>query len=134
MSLSPDSALTCKALSMAFESRRRPNGVMFHSDQGCHYTSRKYRQKLWRFQITQSLSRRGNCWDNSPMERFFRSLKSEWIPEIGYRNFSEAKAEITEYIIGYYSQIRPHQYNGGLTANESERRYWQEYKTVANFS
>lgn len=74
MSLSPDSRLTGKALSMAYESRGKPKGVMFHSDQGSHYTSRKYRQLLWRFQIKQSLSRRGNCWDNAPMERFFRSL------------------------------------------------------------
>ena len=134
MSLSPDSELTCKALAMAYESRGRPEGLMFHSDQGCHYTSRKFRQKLWRYQITQSLSRRGNCWDNSPMERFFRSLKSEWVPTIGYQNFVEAKHSITDYLIGYYSQIRPHHYNGGLTPDESERRFWLAYKTVANFS
>ena len=134
MSFSPDSALTGKALSMAFESRGKPKGLMFHSDQGCHYTSRRYRQLLWRYQIKQSLSRRGNCWDNSPMERFFRSLKTEWVPAAGYRNFAEAKTSITSYIVGYYSQVRPHQYNGGLTPNESERRYWLEYKTVAKFS
>lgn len=134
MSLSPDSNLTCKALTMAFESRGRPKGVMFHSDQGCHYTSRKFRQQLWRYQISQSMSRRGNCWDNSPMERFFRSLKTEWVPDTGYRSFNEAKTEITHYIIGYYSQVRPHQYNGGLTPNESERKYWLEYKTVASFT
>ncbi|EPP5373390.1 DDE-type integrase/transposase/recombinase, partial [Vibrio cholerae] len=73
MSVSPDTRLTSKALSMAYESRGKPKGVMFHSDQGSHYTSRQYRQLLWRFQIKQSLSRRGNCWDNAPMERFFRS-------------------------------------------------------------
>ncbi|WP_273050836.1 IS3 family transposase, partial [Pseudoalteromonas sp.] len=85
MSNSPDTKLTAKALTMAFESRGRPKGVMFHSDQGSTYTSRKYRQLLWRYQIEQSMSRRGNCWDNSPMERFFRSLKTEWIPTTGYR-------------------------------------------------
>ena len=115
MSLSPDSKLTGKALSMAFESRGQPENILFHSDQGSHYTSRKYRQLLWRYRIKQSLSRRGNCWDNSPMERFFRSLKSEWIPENGYRTFSEAKEQIVRYIIGYYSQLRPHQYNGSIT-------------------
>lgn len=134
MSLSPDSALTCKALRMAYESRGKPKGVMFHSDQGSHYTSRKFRQQLWRYQIKQSMSRRGNCWDNAPMERFFRSLKTEWVPSYGYRNLAEAKASITSYIIGYYSQIRPHQYNGGLTPNESEQRYGLEYKTVANLT
>ena len=63
MSLSPDRSLTSKALSIAFESRGRLRGVLFHSDQGCHYTSRQYRQLLWRYQIMQSMSRRGNCWD-----------------------------------------------------------------------
>ena len=134
VSLSPDSKLTGKALSMAFESRGRPKDVMFHSDQGSHYTSRKYRQLLWRYRIKQSLSRRGNCWDNSPMERFFRSLKSEWIPESGYQSFAEAKEQIVRYITGYYSQIRPHQYNGGLTPNESERLFWLDSEIVANIT
>ena len=125
MSQSPDTALTAKALSMAFESRGRPKGVMFHSDQGCHYTSRKYRQLLWRYQIKQSMSRRGNCWDNAPMERFFRSFKSEWMPTVGYKSFHEAKGAVVNYITGYYSKVRPHSYNGGLTPNESERRYWK---------
>ncbi|ELE1940100.1 transposase, partial [Vibrio cholerae] len=91
-------------------------GVMFHSDQGSHYTSR------------------GNCWDNSPMERFFRSLKTEWVSASGYYRFGQAVQEIVRYIIGYYSQLRPHWYNGGLTPNESERRYWVNAKNVANFS
>lgn len=134
MSLSPDSDLTCQALKMAFEARGKPSGVMFHSDQGCHYTSRKFRQLLWRYQITQSMSRRGNCWDNSPMERFFRSLKTEWVPTKGYSNFTQAKNSIVDYIIGYYSQHRPHQYNGGLTPNESEARHWFASKTVASFT
>lgn len=60
LSLSPDTELTANALKMAFELRGQPKGVMFHSDQGCHYTSRKYRQLLWRLKIKQSMSRRGN--------------------------------------------------------------------------
>ncbi|HCG8489460.1 TPA: IS3 family transposase, partial [Vibrio parahaemolyticus] len=52
----------------------------------------------------------------------------------GYRSFSEARQHITRYIKGYYSQLRPHQYNGGLTLNESERLYWKNSKTVAKFS
>ena len=115
MSFSPDTALTGKALQMAWELRAKPTGVMFHSDQGCHYTSKKFRQLLWRYRIRQSMSRRGNCWDNSPMERFFRSLKNEWIPVTGYPSFAEAKVAITRYIIGYYSQLRPHQYNGAYS-------------------
>jgi len=55
--------LTIKALQMAWEARGKPAGVMFHSDQGSHYTSRQFRQLLWRCRIRQSMSRRGNCWE-----------------------------------------------------------------------
>ncbi len=134
MSFSPDSKLTIRSLEMAWEARGKPAGVMFHSDQGSHYTSRHFRQLLWRCRIRQSMSRRGNCWDNSPMERFFRSLKNEWVPVTGYINFSEAAHAITDYIVGYYSSIRPHDYNGGLPPNESENRYWKKSKVVASFS
>ena len=131
---SPNTDLTGKALSMAYEVRGAPKGVMFHSDQGYHYTSKQFRRLLWRYQITQSMSRRGNCWDNAPIERFFRSFKTEWMPTAGYRSSNEAKVAITKYIIRYYNQVRPHQYNGGLTPNESERRFNNEYKSVANFT
>ena len=95
---------------MAYESRGNPSAVMFHSDQGCQYTSLAFRQQVWRYRLIQSMSRRGNCCDNSPMERFFRSLKSEWIPTIGYA-FEDAKSRITVHILGYYSRFRPHAHN-----------------------
>ncbi len=132
MSFSPDSRLTMKALEMAWETRGKPVGVMFHSDQGSHYTSRQFRQLLWRYRIKQSMSRRGNCWDNSPMGRFFRSLKNEWVPVTGYVSFSDASHAITDYIVGYYSALRPHEYNGGLPPNESENRYWKNSNAVAS--
>ena len=109
---------------MAFELRGRPDDLMFHSDQGCHYTSVHYRQLLWRYQIKQSISRRGNCWDNAPMERFFRSLKSEWVPDTGFHSFNEAKQTVWNYIIGYYSQVRPHSHNDGLAPNAAEEKFW----------
>jgi len=125
--------VTAKALAMALESRGRPKGVMFHSDQGITYTSRNYRQLLWRYQIEQSMSRHGNCWD-SPMERSFGILKTEWIPTTGYRSFIEAKNTVVKYIIRYCNQVRPHNYNGGLTPNESEKRYWHKYKSAVKIS
>ena len=134
LSLAADSELAKKALTMAYESRGEPKGVLFHSDQGCQYTSLAFRQQLWRYQMVQSMSRRGNCWDNSPVERFFRSLKTEWIPEIGYASFDEAKQRITQYVIGYYSQFRPHAHNAGLTPNAAEQRYWSAYKPVAKMT
>ncbi len=63
-----------------------------------------------------------------------RLLKTEWVPTIGYSSFAEAEREILDYILGYYSQLRPHHYNSGLAPNESERRYWLGYKDVAKIS
>jgi len=103
----------------------RPDNVMFHSDQGMHYTSLKFRQILWRFQIKQSMSRRGNCWDNSPMECFFRILKSEWVAQNGYSSIHKAKLDIVNYIIGYYSQVRTHRHNQGTAPNVVEAKYWK---------
>ncbi|RMV62147.1 ISPsy24, transposase orfB, partial [Pseudomonas savastanoi pv. glycinea] len=84
LSSKPDTDLVIKALDMAYEQRGKPQGLLFHSDQGAQYGSRQFRQRLWRYRIRQSMSRRGNCWDNAPMERVFRSLKTEWIPTVGY--------------------------------------------------
>jgi putative transposase len=134
LSHSPDSQLTAKALTMAYEKRGRPSGVMFHSDQGSHYTSTHYRQHLWRYQITQSMSRRGNCWDNAPMERFFRSLKTEWVPNMGYPSFAQVQRSVFEYINYYYKVIRPHQYNGGMPPVKAEEFFWKTSKSVANIT
>lgn len=130
---SPDSELTKKALRMAFESRGKPKKLLFHSDQGCHYTSKAFRQLLWRYGIRQSLSRRGNCWDNSPMERFFRSFKTEWMPKSGYMDFGSAVRSITQYIVGYYNRYRPHQFNNGLSPQAAEKEYQRTSKAVASF-
>lgn len=103
---------------------------MFHSDQSSHYTSPANRQLLWRYRIKQSMSRRGNRWDNAPMERFFRSLKNEWIPEIGFQSFEQAKLAVWHYIIGYYSWVRPHSQNDELAPNEAEKCFRESSKTV----
>ena len=123
LSANADTALISSALRMAYEVRGQPRDVMFHSDQGSQYTGLKYQQLLWRYRIKQSVSRRGNCWDNSPMERFFRSLKTEWVPTDGYTGKDVARQQISSYILNYYNSVRPHHYNGGLTPEESENRY-----------
>ncbi|WP_225045462.1 IS3 family transposase, partial [Pseudomonas aeruginosa] len=113
-SAKPDAELVIKALDMAYEQRGRPQQVLFHSDQGSQYASRLFRQRLWRYRMQQSMSRRGNCWDNSPMERLFRSLKSEWVPSTGYLTAQEAQRDISHYLMHRYNWIRPHQFNDGL--------------------
>lgn len=81
VSSSPDAELICQVMRRALESRScRTGRLLCHSDQGCQYRSKKYRKLLWRHGVMQSMSRKGNCQDNLPMERVFRSLKSEWIP------------------------------------------------------
>ncbi|EOT5273072.1 IS3 family transposase [Escherichia coli] len=134
LSAHADTALISSALRMAYETRGQPRDVVFHSDQGSQYTGLKYQQLLWRCRINQSVSRRGNCWDNSPMERFFRSLKTEWVPTNGYAVKDEARQQINDYILNYYNSVRPHHYNGGLTPEESENRYHFYCKTVANIT
>lgn len=120
LSHSPNSELTAQALNMAFEARGKPSGILFHSDQGCHYTSLAYRTLLTQLNIKQSMSRRGNCWDNSPMERFFRSFKSEWMPKVGYSSLTLAKKDVTQYIFNYYCALRPHTHNHGSTPNQKD--------------
>ena len=122
LSESPDAELTAKALDMAYQQRGRPMGVLFHSDQGSQYASRKFRQRLWRYRIAQSMSRRGNCWDNAPMERLFRSLKTEWVPQNGYKAIADAKRDISYYLMDYYNWQRPHQHNDGVSPAKTEDR------------
>lgn len=134
LSDSPDSELTKKALSNAYEARGKPAGLMFHSDQGCHYTSLSFRQQIWKYQIKQSMSRRGNCWDNAPMERFFRSLKTENMPKKGYGSETIANDSVRDYIFRYYNSVRPHSHNLGLSPNEKEQFFWKTSKAVAKKS
>ncbi|MFG8308397.1 IS3 family transposase [Pseudomonas aeruginosa] len=121
-SAKPDAELVIKALDMAYEQRGQPQQVLFHSDQGAQYASRLFRQRLWRYRMQQSMSRRGNCWDNSPMERLFRSLKSEWIPSTGYLTAQEAQRDISHYLMHRYNWIRPHQFNDGLPPAVAEEK------------
>ncbi|TEF02404.1 IS3-like element IS222 family transposase [Pseudomonas aeruginosa] len=121
-SAKPDAELVIKALDMAYEQHGKPQQVLFHSDQGSQYASRLFRQRLWRYRMQQSMSRRGNCWDNSPMERLFRSLKSEWVPSTGYLTAQEAQRDISHYLMHRYNWIRPHQFNDGLPPAVAEEK------------
>lgn len=124
---SPNSLLTSSALQMAYHTRLKPSGVLFHSDQGSHYTSEKFADAIADCEgMKQSMSRRGNCWDNAPTERFFRSFKTEWMPKGGYEDIAEASSAISDYIWGYYQTVRPHSFNNYLPPAEKERRYFNQ--------
>ncbi len=118
----PDSTLVVNALEHAYQHRGQPEDLMFHSDQGSQYTSLRFRQRLWRYQIKQSMSRRGNCWDNAPMERVFRSLKTEWVPVTGYSSLEQAKVDVGSYLMGYYNHQRSHSFNQGLAPAIAEKK------------
>ncbi|WP_416777218.1 IS3 family transposase [Xenorhabdus budapestensis] len=130
---SPDAERVCRALNNALETRHIEGRLVFHSDQGSQYRSKKFRRLLWQNKIIQSMSRKGNCYDNSPMERVFRSLKSEWSPPEGYRDIHEAMRDITDYFGRYYNDIRPHRFNGGISPAEYER-LWEEARNVSETS
>jgi putative transposase len=109
LSDSPDSELTKLVLSKVFVVNGRPLEVMFHSDQGCHYTSLSFRQLVWKCQIKQSMSRRGNYCGSPPIERFFRSLKTEIMPKKGYNGVNAASNFVGDYM--YYNSVRPYSHN-----------------------
>jgi putative transposase len=109
-----DTDLVILALEQARRSRRPAAGLMFHSDQGCQYTSERFVNDLKANGIVQSMSRKGNCWDNAVVERFFRSLKSEWIGEQEYASHEHAERDIADYIADFYNYRRIHSAASGL--------------------
>lgn len=117
-----DAQLVVAALNHAMLNTPRTKKMLFHSDQGSIYGSDLFTQAVAKHRLTQSMSRRGNCWDNAPMERWFRSFKWEWMPKMGYRDFQGSREDIRAYIF-YYNHIRPHSYNQGLPPSSINTTY-----------
>jgi transposase InsO family protein len=108
LSKSPNAELAKAALNNAIK-RQQPvlNQLLFHSDQGCQYSAATFRERLSQLTITQSMSRRGNCWDNAVMERFFRSLKTERLNRLSFINHDSVISEVDSYI-KFYNYKRRH--------------------------
>ena len=113
--------LVTDALSMAFARRDIEPGLIIHSDRGTQYRSQKYIDFMKTKGCKPSMSRKGNCWDNAPMESFFSRLKVELIYAEQYTSISEAKSGIFEYIEVFYNRLRRHSANGNLSPAEFER-------------
>ncbi len=96
-------------------------GITFHSDKGCQYTSNEVTKILKVLRIRQSFSGKGNCYDNAPTESFFATLKKEEIYRKNYNTRKELEISVFKYIDMYYNKIRPHSNNGGLSPNEYEK-------------
>jgi transposase InsO family protein len=109
MGNSNSSELVENALKIA--SNRRGDairGVLLHSDQGSQYASTSYQKQLHELDIVCSMSRKGNCWDNAPMESFFHSLKTEWVVFEDYKTRAEARSSLFSYIELFYNRKRRH--------------------------
>ena len=111
------------ALMMAIRARQPAQGLLWHTDRGSQYASHSHRLLLEHHGIEQSMSRKGNCWDNAPAESFFHSLKTELIHHQTYATREEAKKEIFEYIEVFYNRQRLHSHNGYLSPTEFEAHY-----------
>lgn len=100
--------LVCSALDSAVAQRQPGPGILFHSDRGSQYASRVFRRRLWRYRMTQSMSRKGNCWDNAVAESFFATLKKELVRDFVFDSRAAARSAIFEYIEVFYNRQRAH--------------------------
>jgi putative transposase len=122
-------ALVCNALDAAARLRRPRRGLTFHSDRGSQYASHAFRRRLWRHQMSQSMSRKGDCWDNAVAESFFATLKKELVRDAVFDTRSQARSEIFEYIEIFYNRQRAHSLLGYATPHAFEHCF--EKKKVA---
>lgn len=99
-------SLVCDALKQAVLRQNPQREVICHSDRGVQYACKDYRQLLKRFGFLQSMSRKGNRWDNAPMESFFGTLKTELVYHERYRTRSQARAFIFDYVESFYNRTR----------------------------
>jgi putative transposase len=111
--------LCVDALVMALQRRRPEPGLIHHSDRGVQYAAEPYRKALGRHGIKPSMSRRGNCLDNAPMESFFASLKKEHVHQARFRTRAEARAAVFEYVEVFYNRQRLHSALGYRTPAEA---------------
>ncbi len=115
--------LVSEALTSAYWRERPEKGLLLHSDRGSQYASDDYRRLIKSFHMTQSMSRRGDCWDNAPMESFFDSLKTELIENRTFEDVQEAKTTIFEWIEVFYNRKRIHSALGYLSPACFEEKY-----------
>jgi transposase InsO family protein len=115
--------LVNEALQMALGRRQPQKGLLHHSDRGVQYASDNYQLALRAAGISVSMSRKGNCWDNSVMERFFGSLKSERTDNKTYKTREEAKADIIDYIEMFYNSKRLHSTLNYVTPMQFENQF-----------
>lgn len=119
--------LITEALQMAYWRRKPANGLILHSDQGSQYCSNDYRKLLDNYKIIQSMNKAGRCTDNAPVERFFRSLKYEFLNYEQLANLEDTKYKILDYL-AFYNGSRIHSYLGYKTPINFEQDFYLKVK------
>ena len=112
--------LLCDAFDMAVRSRRPAPGLIFHSDRGSQYASGSFRRRLARYKMRQSMSRKGDCWDNAVAESFFATLKKELVRGCIFSSHDQARSAIFEYIEVFYNRQRKHSTTQGVSPSQFE--------------
>ena len=117
-------SLVKDALSMAYFRRKPDSGLIHHSDRGSQYASNEFQKLMREYQMTGSMSRKGNCWDNAVAESFFKSLKTERTDESSYHTKEDARTDVIEYIEMFYNSQRLHSTIGYNIPNKFESEYF----------
>ena len=119
-------SLVNDALLMAIKQRKPQAGLIWHTDRGSQYASYAHKDLLEQYGIVQSMSRKGNCWDNAVSESFFHTLKTELVYHEIYETKAEANQSIFEYIEVFYNRQRSHSANNNLSPVEFEKKMMEE--------
>jgi putative transposase len=118
-------SLASQSLFKAVAAKRPGPGLIHHSDRGRQYCAHEYRKWVDQFKMRASMSRRGNCYDNAPMESFWGTLKNELVHHRSYKTREQAMREITEYIEVFYNRQRRQARLGYLSPAVYERQFYE---------
>ena len=121
-----DRSLVMDAFKQAIKRRRPAPGLIFHSDRGVQYACNDFRKLLEKHGAVQSMSGKGNCYDNAVAESFFGTIKTEMVYFMRFRTRDEAKSAIFDYIEIFYNRQRRHSALGYLSPAEFEQRYYRK--------
>ena len=122
--------LVISALDSAYLRAGKPTNVILHSDRGSQYCSNDYQNLIKKYGFTCSMSRKGNCWDNAPMESFWGKLKCEWLYGTHFKTREDARAAVFEYVEVFYNRQRIHASNGYVTPEDYYNKANQKIKVA----
>lgn len=122
-----DRFLAIDTLHDAVRLRGVSKGVMFHTDRGCQFTSGDFRRVIDELGMVQSFSAKGHPYDNAVMECFFKYLKKEELNRRNYQTVQQLKQSMMSYISGFYNSHRPHSHNHGLSPNQAENAFFNNF-------